>query len=82
MNHKQEGIIAWFAHNPVAANLLMFFILVGGLFSAVTIQKQMFPQLEFNWISISTAYPGAGPQDVEDGITDKNRTVTGRYSGH
>jgi multidrug efflux pump subunit AcrB len=71
MNHQQKGIIAWFAHNPVAANLLMFFILVGGAFSALTIQKQMFPQLEFNWISISTAYPGAGPQDVEDGITEK-----------
>ncbi|GGY41879.1 acriflavin resistance protein [Bacterioplanes sanyensis] len=66
-----QGVIAWFARNPVAANLLMVFILVGGMFSAFTIQKQMFPQLEFNWISISTAYPGAGPQDVEDGITEK-----------
>lgn len=70
-NTQSRGIIAWFANNPVAANLLMFFILVGGAFSAFTIQKQMFPQLEFNWISISTAYPGAGPQDVEDGITEK-----------
>lgn len=67
----QKGIIAWFARNPVAANLLMIFIIIGGLFSALTIQKQMFPQLEFNWISITTAYPGAGPKEVEVGITEK-----------
>lgn len=67
----QKGIIAWFAHNPVAANLLMLFILIGGIFSALTIQKQMFPQLEFNWISVSTVYPGAGPKEVETGITEK-----------
>ncbi|EAT12115.1 efflux RND transporter permease subunit [Bermanella marisrubri] len=68
---QQKGIIAWFASNPVAANLLMIFIIIGGLFSALTIQKQMFPQLEFNWISINVAYPGAGPQEVEIGITEK-----------
>ena len=64
-----SGIIAWFARNHVAANLLMGFIILGGLFSAlVIIQKQMFPQLELNSISIVASYPGAAPQDVEEGI--------------
>ncbi len=66
-----KGIIAWFARNSVAANLLMFFIIVGGLFTAFTINKQMFPQFESNWISFSIPYPGAAPQDVEEGITIK-----------
>ena len=39
------GIIAWFARNSIAANLLMVFILVGGSLTALTINKQMFPQL-------------------------------------
>ena len=65
------GLIAWFARNSVAANLLMIFILIGGLLTIQTINKQMFPQLEINWISYSAPYPGAAPQEVEEGITIK-----------
>ena len=50
---EQRGIIAWFARNNVAANLLMIFIIVGGLLAALTIRKQMFPLVETNWINIS-----------------------------
>ena len=46
------GIIAWFARNSIAANLLMFFILIGGGLTALTINKQMFPQLEIFDIAI------------------------------
>jgi multidrug efflux pump subunit AcrB len=65
------GIIAWFARNSIAANLLMFFILIGGALTAFTINKQMFPQPEINWISYAAPYPGAAPQEVEEGITIK-----------
>ena len=69
--HREKGLIAWFARNPVAANLLMIFILVGGLLTAMSVRKQMFPQFESNWISIQAVYPGAAPQEVEEGITIK-----------
>ena len=65
------GIIAWFARNSIAANLLMFFILIGGALTALTINKQMFPQVEINWISYVAPYPGTAPQEVEEGITIK-----------
>lgn len=42
------GLIAWFARNSVAANLLMIFILVGGFLTIKTINKQMFPQVKIN----------------------------------
>jgi len=71
IDDTHKGIIAWFARNSVAANLLMIFILIGGLLTAGTISKQMFPQIESNWISFSAAYPGAAPQEVEEGITIK-----------
>lgn len=66
-----SGLIAWFARNSVAANLLMIFILVGGFLTISTISKQMFPQVEINWISFAAPYPGAAPQEVEEGITIK-----------
>jgi len=65
------GLIAWFARNSVAANLLMIFILVGGFLTINTINKQMFPQVQINWISFAAPYPGAAPQEVEEGITIK-----------
>lgn len=65
------GLIAWFARNSVAANLLMIFILVGGFLTIQSINKQMFPQVKINWISYSAPYPGAAPQEVEEGITIK-----------
>ena len=71
MSDTNKGIIAWFAHNPVAANLLMVFILVGGFLTIDTISKQMFPQVKTNWIDFSVSYPGAAPQEVEEGITIK-----------
>ena len=42
-SQQQKGIIAWFAHHPVAANLLMLFLLVGGLFSALTLKQELIP---------------------------------------
>ena len=66
-----RGLIAWFARNSVAANLLMIFILVAGFLTIKTINKQMFPQVQINWISFTAPYPGAAPQEVEEGITIK-----------
>ncbi|GLX77845.1 acriflavin resistance protein [Thalassotalea insulae] len=71
MEDTNKGLIAWFARNSVAANLLMIFIIVGGFFTAMTINKQMFPQVKINWLEFSAAYPGAAPQEVEEGITIK-----------
>ncbi|WP_028772521.1 efflux RND transporter permease subunit [Shewanella waksmanii] len=68
---KQTGIIAWFARNNVASNLLMWLILVGGLFSTFMINKEVFPTFELNYLRISVAYPGAAPQEIEEGITIK-----------
>ncbi|AXR05974.1 efflux RND transporter permease subunit [Salinimonas sediminis] len=66
-----KGLIAWFARNSVAANLLMGFILVVGLASFSSIQRQMFPNIEFNYISIAAQYPGASPQEIEESIMIK-----------
>ncbi|QGS50914.1 efflux RND transporter permease subunit [Shewanella putrefaciens] len=66
-----KGIIAWFARNSVAANLLMWALLIGGLFSTVLINKEVFPSFNLNLLSISVAYPGAAPQEIEEGINIK-----------
>ena len=67
----QKGILAWFARNSVAANLLMCVLLIGGLFSSILINKEVFPSFELNLLNISVAYPGAAPQEIEEGINIK-----------
>lgn len=68
---QHKGIIAWFAHNSVAANLLMILIFIVGGWSAWNIQRSIQPKIEINVISIVMAYPGAAPEEVEKGIVLK-----------
>ncbi|MGF1694925.1 efflux RND transporter permease subunit [Vibrio lamellibrachiae] len=68
---QQRGIIAWFAHNPVAANLIMWLLIIGGLFSVFTLNKEVFPTIETNFVQVTVAYPGAAPQEIEEGINIK-----------
>ncbi|PLW70031.1 efflux RND transporter permease subunit [Pseudohalioglobus lutimaris] len=65
------GVIAWFARNPVAANLMMLVILSVGLGSAFTIQRALFPAFDFEAIFITVPYPGAAPEEVELGVVMK-----------
>ncbi len=66
-----HAIIDWFARNSVAANLLMFILLLGGLYSVVTIKKESRPQIETNFITVSIPFLGASPEDVEEGVLIK-----------
>ena len=63
-----KQIVAWFADNHVAANLLMLFLLVGGAVTAVSTKVEVFPETDLDIINISTSYPGASPAEVEEGI--------------
>jgi len=63
-------MISWFARNPVAANILMFAIVIAGLLSAATqIPVETFPIRESDQVTVSTTFRGATPASVEDGIT-------------
>lgn len=65
---EQKGIISWFAHNHVAANLMMFIIIIAGTFSVYTITKKSNPDLVIPVIQVTVALPGASPADVESGV--------------
>ena len=63
-----NGGISWFARNPVAANLMMVFIIVSGLIATTTVREEVMPELELDWISIQVPYLGAAPAEVEEGV--------------
>ncbi|MFG0315336.1 MAG: efflux RND transporter permease subunit, partial [Phycisphaerales bacterium] len=63
-----RGPIAWMAQNSIAANLLMVILLVGGVWSALSIQKEVFPEFQLDIVEVDVGYPGAAPAEVEQGI--------------
>ena len=65
------GLIGWFAQNHVAANLMMALVICLGLYAIASVKKESFPPFEFDRISVSVPYPGAGPEEVEEGIVVK-----------
>jgi multidrug efflux pump subunit AcrB len=56
------------ARNSIASNLLMFILIGGGLWTAVSMQKEVFPQFQLDIVEVSVGYPGAAPSEVEQGI--------------
>ncbi len=65
------GIIGWFAHNHVAANLLMFFIITAGLYGSSIITVETFPKFELDTVEVMVPYRGAAPTEVEEGVVVK-----------
>ena len=61
-------IIAWFVKNPVAANLLMLVLVMGGLLALPTIRQEEFPSVDIDLIRVSIEYPGATPEETEKSI--------------
>ena len=63
-------MIAFFARNGVAANLLMAAIVISGLVTLWMrkIPIEVFPESESRMISVSVPYRGATPEEVEETI--------------
>ncbi len=63
-----KAMVAWFAENHVAANLLMIFLLLAGAVTALTMKIEVFPETSLDRIQITTVYTGASPSEVEEGV--------------
>jgi multidrug efflux pump subunit AcrB len=61
-------IIAWFVHNPVAANLLMMILVVSGLLALPRIHQEEFPNIEVDAVRVQVPYLGAAPEEVESAV--------------
>ncbi|QFU77779.1 efflux RND transporter permease subunit [Halioglobus maricola] len=56
------------ANNPVAANLFMLVVFLGGLGSINNLTKEVFPTFPTEMITVTVPYPGSAPEEVESGI--------------
>lgn len=56
------------ANHSVAASLILWGCLAGGFIALLNIKQEVFPDIAPDTVSISVAYPGASPEEVENGI--------------
>jgi multidrug efflux pump subunit AcrB len=63
-----KKLIEYFIKYPVAGNILVFVILIVGGFSLLNIRSTLTPQIDPGIIMITAVYPGASPEEIEEGI--------------
>ena len=64
-------IIRWCIQNPITVNLIAIIIVLAGMFSLLNLKREMFPESDLDQIMISVAFPGANPDETEEGICVK-----------
>ena len=67
MIHK-AGPVSWMARHGVAPNLLMAFLIIGGILMSMVIRKEFIPSTEVDYVSVAVSYPGATPSEMEQGV--------------
>lgn len=66
-----KNMVAYFVKYPILANIVIAFTLLAGLFTMVTTKKSFFPTRPEKFIFARVYYPGASPQEMEEGVTLK-----------
>ncbi|MDE0060459.1 MAG: efflux RND transporter permease subunit, partial [Defluviicoccus sp.] len=64
----KNGLIAYFVGNPVAAKLLMLFLILGGVLAGLNIHVRQVPDLDFRTIVVTLVSPGSSPREIEEDI--------------
>lgn len=68
-------------NNPVFAAMMMFALMVLGLFSWKDIGVEEFPNVEFPFVIVNTTYVGASPEVVESDVTRKIEDAVNTIAG-
>jgi multidrug efflux pump subunit AcrB len=66
-----KSIISYFIKYPVAVNVMMIAVLIFGILGILNLNSSFFPLNESNIITITVAYPGASPEEMEEGVVLK-----------
>ena len=77
----RSGPIAWMARHTVAANMVMLIFILGGLTVSFNVKQEVFPEFKSDTILGSVAYPGASPEEVEQGIVLSIEEVVQKLEG-
>jgi multidrug efflux pump subunit AcrB len=66
-----KKILTAFARNTVFANIVLVLIFSAGAMAVMSMKRETFPEFSLDMIAVSVPYPGADPEEVEEGISTK-----------
>lgn len=66
-----KSFINYYIKYPIAGNLLMVFICIGGYFGLMRMKTTFFPETESRIINIQCVLLGASPEEIEEGVVTK-----------
>lgn len=66
-----KSIITYFIKYPVAVNVMMIAVLIFGILGILNLNSSYFPLNDATVITINVAYPGASPEEMEEGVVLK-----------
>ena len=64
-------LINYFIKYPISGNVLMVIIFIFGLIGLTSLRSTFFPEAETKLISVQIIYPGASPEEIEEGVINK-----------
>ncbi|MBD3674195.1 MAG: efflux RND transporter permease subunit [Planctomycetaceae bacterium] len=76
-----KSILRWSIGNTPAMNTILVGILAVGLMSAGLMNREVFPEFELEILLVSVPYPGASPEEVEEGICQKLEEAVASLDG-
>ena len=66
-----KNLFRWIISNTPAMNIVMIVVLGVGTYAALSLQRESFPNFDVETIMVQVPYPGATPEEVENGICQK-----------
>ncbi len=76
-----KRLIEYFIKYPVSGNVIIFLLLALGYFGFISLKSTTMPQTDPGSILVTTQYPGASPEEIEQGIILKIETNLRGVSG-
>lgn len=76
-----KSLIKWGIDNSPALNVFLIVLLMTGAISLMVMPREVFPRFELEILLVSVPFPGATPEEVEQGICQKIEAAIANLEG-
>ncbi len=76
-----KNLVEYFVKYPILANIIIALTVVGGVVAMLSTKKSFFPTRADRNIIVNVAYPGASPDEMEEGVTLKIEEAVNSIAG-
>ena len=64
-----KKVITYFASHGMITNWIILLVVAAGAFGLTQLRRRVWPEIEYNWITVNTSWPDASAREVEGSLT-------------